>query len=244
VGSIHHDERDCDEAAIGRRGNTKLVAQLNSPKSREQLQANLSTVVAQVQSARAEGKEPDEKKVVAISNALLEVSQNHPELPETWRAATELISYKSDKLRSIQGKLPPCDFKGVQPQMKQWTVGPEGGVNGTYGYAFYLSKCSLKLEDVPDLANKEADAPFKWVHMVDGIYRFPIFLTRGEVIYDGGPLNYDAGFAFINCTFDLHDDGVPSAGGQRILTAALKSEDLTRVDTMSKQESTANFTGE
>ena len=54
-------------------GNAKIVAELKSPKSSAQLQANLSTVIAQVQTARVDGKQPNAKKVNALSDALSEV---------------------------------------------------------------------------------------------------------------------------------------------------------------------------
>ena len=54
-------------------GNKQIVAELTNPESPQQLQANLSTVVAQVRSVRVNGKKPDPKKIAGLSNAVAQV---------------------------------------------------------------------------------------------------------------------------------------------------------------------------
>jgi hypothetical protein len=77
-------------------GTGDIVSELRQPKSPDQLRASLSTVVAQVQTAKAEGKKPDEKKIAALSGAVAEVIKRDSTTPEAWQAAGELISYRSE----------------------------------------------------------------------------------------------------------------------------------------------------
>ena len=94
---------------------------------------------------------------------------------------------------------------------------------------FYLSNCSLKLEDVPPLrvTAMPENSPIKTGP--GGSLDFPVYLTNGEVIYDGGPIPHDAGFVFVNCTFDLRTTDVPAEPARDLLNAALNSDDLNRI---------------
>ena len=206
--------------------SSKIVAELKSPKSPQQLRATLTTATAEIQTARAAGIKPNEKKLVALTGAISQVVAHNPELPEAWRAATELISYRSETSHPDSRNLSPCNLQDMKPEQKQKTM-PNGDI--TITQAFFLSNCSLRLEDVPAMVIPEADLPFKTVRFVDGKARFPVILSYGEVIYEGGPLAHDAGFIFEDCSFDLRTNGVPDQKGRELLTAALNSNDLYRV---------------
>ena len=215
--------------------NTKLVTELETPKSPQQLQANLTTVTAQIQTARVNGIKPNEKKVVALSRAISQVVVHNPDLPEAWHATTELISYRSEIAHPTPEHLPSCNFQGIQPEMREWERKPNGDI--TMGVGFFFSNCSMKLEDVPALTMPEDKVPFKWVHFVDGISRFTVYLTNGEVIYGGGQLQHESGFAFKNCAFNLQTISIPDNAAQAVLVAALKSHDLSSVSTESTKPS-------
>lgn len=207
--------------------NTKLVTELKEPKSPEQLQAGLSTVIAQVQRARVEGKPPNPQKVEALSKAVSEVVQSDPNLPEAWSAAAELISYRTGATHPAAAHLPPCDLSSAKPESRPGAL-PNNQPGLIFG--FFFSKCSLKLEDVPPLLFTPSELPKDWpiqIHQVLGVYiSFPVRLTDGEVIYDGGPIPHGDGFVFTNCVFNIHVNGVPNTYGKSMLTAALKSYDL------------------
>jgi len=210
-------------------GVTNLVAHLESPKSTEQLQAGLSTVIAQVQTARAEGVRPNEKKVASLTQAVSHVVQSDPNLPEAWNAATELISYRSQLLRSGPEPLAPCNLHDIKPEVK--TEGSPNAVGGlSIRPGFYLSNCSLKLEDVPDLTMSAEEVPNSLVKFTGkGKVAIPLYLTDGEITYYGGPLRYSA-FFFINCTFRLQANGIPDDSAQKLLIAVLNTPDLRYVN--------------
>ena len=92
------------------------------------------------------------------------------------------------------------------------------------------------MEDVPPLLISTEDWPKDWpvqAREVPGVtgtkVGIPVYLNNGEVIYDGGPISHEAGFVFINCIFNLHTTSVPDKPARELLTAALKSDDLTQV---------------
>ncbi len=210
-------------------GGSKIVAELEAPKSPEQLQANLSTVIAQLQTAKVKGIKPDEKKVKALSGALSQVVEHNQNLPEAWSATAELISYQSQILHPIPEHLPACNLNGLKPETRP-TRTPTGALD--YNPGFYLSNCALRLEDVTPLTVTEVPSDFG-IKFINPDHRnrvgFPIYLSNGEVIYNGGPIQTKQGFVFVNCVFNLHTRGVPDAPAQDLLMAALKSDDLSQV---------------
>lgn len=203
----------------------KLVAELKSPKSMEQLKANLSTVVAQIRTAQVNAKPPDPGKTKVLSRVLSEVVTSQPQLPEAWSAAAELVSYETQGTREPVA-LPPCDIKNAEPESRQVSL-PNGGTEYQLGY--FLSKCSLRLEDVPNMVTS-AKHPIRNLPGIQnggrGGMSFPLRLTDGEVIYDGGPIAHEAGFIFQNCIFHIHILTVPDKPGRDLIEAALQNDEF------------------
>ena len=73
----------------------------------QQLQAALATVTAQVQTARADGKAPDEEKVKALASAVSHVVQHKPDSPEAWQTAAALVSYRAVASKPVEPKDAP-----------------------------------------------------------------------------------------------------------------------------------------
>lgn len=205
---------------------SEIVNNIEHPKTTEDLAANLTLASAQIQVARAEHRKPDSSKLASLQHAIADAASEHTDLPAAWSAAAELISYRSSALHEFPQRLPPCDLVDLKPESRTWRLS-NGVVMGTAGY--YLSDCSLRLEDVPPLA--VTDAGPLHVKPPDSIL-LVVSLTNGEVIYDGGPIRHEGGFVFENCTFDLRTDGVPTGAARQILTAALTSKDLIQVSTL------------
>jgi hypothetical protein len=93
--------------------NTQLVAELKHPKSDEQLKANLSTVVAQVQRARVNGVKPDLTKVSSLTNAVAQVVKSEPQIPEAWQAAVQLVNYRTASLSAAPSAEYACSKANV-----------------------------------------------------------------------------------------------------------------------------------
>ena len=205
---------------------SEVVNNIEHPRTTDELAANLTLASAQIQLARAEHRKPDSSKLASLQHAIADAASEHTDLPAAWSAAAELISYRSSALHEFPQHLPPCNLVDIKPESRTWRL-PNGVIMGTTGY--YLSDCSLRLEDVPPLAVTDA-GPFH-VKPTDTIL-LVVSLTNGEVIYDGGPIRHEGGFVFENCTFDLRTDGVPTGAARHILTAALTSKDLIQVSTL------------
>jgi hypothetical protein len=205
---------------------SEIVESIEHSKTTDQLAANLALASAQIRVARVEHREPDSTKLASLQHAIVDAEGEHQDLPAAWSAAAELISYRSSSLHGFPGHLPQCDLVNLKPESREWRLA-NGVVMGTAGY--YLSNCSLRLEDVPPLAVTDA-GPFH-VKSPDTIL-LVVSLTNGEVIYDGGPIRHGGGFVFVNCTFDLRTEGVPTGAARQILAAALTSKDLIQVSTL------------
>jgi hypothetical protein len=208
-------------------GTTKLVAELKSPASPEQLRANLTTVIAQVQTANANGRKPDSQKVQAISAALSKVVQSNPGLPEAWSAAAEVVSFRNEISHPNLPALPECRIDQAKPEIIEKAI-PNGK---SWDMGYFFSKCRLKLEDVPPMLLTPSEWPKDWpVQFVEmngakGTHAgLPVYLTDGQVIYDGGPIAHEAGFVFIDCALRLKTKDVPDSRVRDILDLALKNE--------------------
>lgn len=194
-------------------GNTKLVTELKSPKSPDQLQANLSTVVAQIQMARVEGKPPDEKKVAALSGALAKVVQDSPSLPEVWQAAAQLVDYKFQPKQTDES-LPNClDMVPPEAPEVDRIQTPDGAVDypnfsgpQTQGWMahIYLGKCVLDLDDEGDFDNTSVGKYFQRVRKHHPQAAIFIIVVQDAVIkYSGGKMLPVSAIQFANCAFEI-----------------------------------------
>lgn len=216
-------------------GSTKLVAELKAPKSPEQLQANLTTVSGQLQTARVEGKEPDHAKLATLSGALSQVVQHHPDLPEAWQAAIQLVDYKfqapiratslpdcldtlppnneeTDRLYTPTGQVDYPNFSGPQTQ-------------GWMSHVF-LAHCQLNLDDNGDFDSTSVGKFFQKVraHHPQATL-FVLVLNDAHITYSGGKMLPMSGIQFTNCTFEFKPpSGVPSKISQSITTQLLAAD--------------------
>jgi hypothetical protein len=208
-------------AVIESGGDTKLVTQLESPKSPQQLQASLTTVLAQVQTAQAEGKKPDAKKLRNISSAVNTVVKKNPELPEGWRVASALISYDSPQPNV---ELPDCAT--ITPTQLSWVPLDPQSKGTPPPHQFTLRNCHLNL-----------DAPLPASHFtpVGQPESFTIVCDHCLVTYSGGaiPLLGLKGYVnliFNNCRFAISASGEPPPAGKGLMEALLVSDDKSHVE--------------
>lgn len=205
-------------------GNARIVADLKNPKSQQELQANLSTVIAQVQTARVNGTKPNAKKVEALSGALTHVIQSDPQLPEAWQAAAQLVSFKS----SPQGRPvdTPCFTGGPMQDMNE----PPLGANN-YSLSIIAANCVADISDAENFSRANGSYIADWEQKlaprrVSIIVRF----IGAHIIYRGGPLFPNVtGFVFQNCTFDIAVPVVPPPGGRTVTQQLLEAKNLNNV---------------
>lgn len=195
-------------------GNAKLVAELRAPKSTEQLQANLATITAQIQTARVNGEQPDAKKVEALSKALAQVVQKNPQLPEAWQVAGELISYRAipAKPASTLAECSPVVFTGMPQQ--DWRI----------PVLLQLQNCTIALDDLAQLSPKLMGLLARDQGQV---YKSALLLRNVHVVYRGGAIALPVrALIFNNCTFEFDLDGSPPAPGNSLTETLLVATDI------------------
>jgi hypothetical protein len=206
-------------AVIESGGDTKLVTQLQSPRSPQQLQAALATVTAQVQMARANDKPPDVKKVQALSAAVSKIVKDQPNLPEAWQTAAALVSYRSPTKTAPV----PNDCSGEQnPVLMQGLL---RGVD-TMLRGLHYDDCTVVLDE--DFAARVAN-------VLPQIYpnyqaRTVLKFNRVHVIYRGGRLPPADELLFVKCTFDFKFAGAPHPTGESLTQTLLTAQNIDQVN--------------
>lgn len=207
-------------------GNPSLVAQIKAPASPAQLKANLSTVVAQVETAKANNKPPEPAKVEALSHAVSAVVKRDPSLPEGWQAASALVSFRP---ASNDVLLPPsltALVGGPKPNdadcfTKKLEVIPPPPIPAGQPANVVLSDCTLRMDAPADfLKAMDRDTPggggaffaFEGVNLT---------LVRVHLVYRGGPLIQPDKVVMYGCTFDFDLDKQPPPRGVRLIMALL-----------------------
>jgi hypothetical protein len=192
-------------------GNTKLVADLRAPKSPQQLQANLSTVIAQVQNARLAGKPPNPKNIEAVSIALADVVRKQPDVPEGWNAAAQIISYRSSRM--FPSSKPDCETELNPPppaMLKNQTKATEW---------IYLHDCTLHLDNL-----------ISWRDKNDKTLTSIAFTCNDvEIVYRGGPILPITSLQLVHCTFDFQINNEPPPPARRLTEALLAASDINKI---------------
>jgi hypothetical protein len=212
------------QQAINDGGTAKIVSELKSPKSQEQLRASLSTVIAQVQTAKAEKKEPDTSKVSALSDAVDSVVKRNPTLPEAWQAAAQLVSFRSSQPTTEITK--KC-FEWPHDPKPQTNVKPGDGHH--VAFEVWDSNCTLDFRNPEDM-ERTVERNMR-LHSAD----FPnldyilVRLDNAHVIYGGEDLKM-VRFLFVNCTFEVELPKVPPPNGRKLTEQLLEAKDIRNVE--------------
>lgn len=217
--------------AIEDGGTTHLVAQLYSPRSSQQLQANLATVSAQAQMAMVEGKRPNRKKVDSLSRALTQVVQKNPELPVAWQAAIHLVNYKFEPGRET-ASLPNClnlpvtgekAFRGNKDGTFHQTSPSEDAQAPIQGAVVVAQNCQLDLDDDGNFNSTQVAKDFRDAKEKHPRTSFFILsVTNAHVVYSGGKLIPINEIRFVNCSFEIKPpSGLPNSQSQSITTQLL-----------------------
>jgi len=196
-------------------GNKQIVSELKDPKSQAQFKATLSTVVAQVQVARANGTKPNEQKVANLSRAVSQASQRDPELSEVWRAASELVSYRSPAPVKNLGNCNSRPYSDVTP-----IVTPVE--NQIVMNVINFHDCTIDLGDVDGFLAGGGGQHYKraiaaMATATNGQMVTVYTFDRVHIIYHGGPVLPTASqFIFADCTFDFDLTRMPPPEGQKV----------------------------
>jgi hypothetical protein len=212
--------------ALADGGNTKLVADLQSPNSPQQLQANLNMVVAQIKSDRANNKQPNPDKVKALSRAVAQVTKKDPNLAETWQAASQLINFRIPAA-SIPSS--PC-FHERRPLDQLPSNAPTNGT--AYEITLDVKDCTFDLDDTERVVKQDEDAINERMKNAGSsiAFRITFQFQRVHIIYKGGGLPSIVNmYVFRDCTFDWQLPSVPATPGQKITQQLLEAENPSNV---------------
>jgi hypothetical protein len=200
--------------------SSKIVAELKSPKSPQQLQANLNTVVADIQTATANGNKPNEKKVAALSGALSQVVKKNPELPEAWRAVATLVSYRSSDVLRLHASMPDCDVS-QEPRLIAESETPEIPYQQNAGRkGFLFRNCRLHLDRLPSgkvVTGRSTNGDKIFIGWVAFVIDCEIVLNDSGLEENGVEMFY-----FVNCQLKYQIERTPPALTQKLLLASLQ----------------------
>lgn len=226
------------EQADAQRG-IQIVAQLKSPQSAQQLQANLTTVTAQIETAKAEGKAPDASKVQPLSNAISDVVKKNPDSPVAWNTAMQLVNYRFSPKTTDLSSLPDCLALPMIGGRSELQV---PGADGTPAHIPFpqnvklsmekwegmvvVQDCRLDLDDDGNFASTSVAKGFEddKKHQQEINY-FVLEVNNAYITYRGGKLLPINEIRFKNCSFHIQPTlDVPDKRRQAITQQLLEAK--------------------
>jgi hypothetical protein len=195
------------------------------------LQKNLNLVAAQVQIARSAGKKattPNSGKAAkALSTSIATVANQHPDVPQVWNAAAQLISYRSDLQTDFrQDSQSSCLTPHVSGGDVSASAGPDK--NGSEALTIELKDCTLVLDDVDAFSRSQVEYGYEHVLMS----RIPLVrildLDHVTVVYKGGPIIPVSQIVFHQCSLDFQippgNLSVPPAPARQLMQNLLAAD--------------------
>jgi len=226
------------EQADQQRG-IQIVAQLKSPQSPQQLQANLTTVTAQIETAKAEGKPPDSSKVQPLSKALSDVLKKNPDLPVAWNTAMQLVNYRFSPSSLDVSTLPSClDLPMHGPQSELQVPGSDGRPthvpfpanvklnNEKWEGMVVVQNCRLDLDDDGNFASTSVGKGFEDDLRHQRLINYLVLeVNNAYITYRGGKLLPINEIRFKNCSFQIQPTlDVPDKRRQAITQQLLEAK--------------------
>lgn len=207
-------------------GNKALVASLENPKSPALLKANLATVTASIETARAQGTKANPEKTLPLSFAVNKVIQDKNAPSEAWQTASQLINYRS----GIENPpvLPSCDPKGHLDETGLKT--PKPPQNDGINISVMFRNCILVIDD-PALANYylSATADYRQEYHIPAERIFINYLLQNvHIVYRGGLIEA-ASIIMNQCSFEFQLNSTPSPRGRIVVERLLQAENIDAV---------------
>jgi hypothetical protein len=198
-------------------GSKQIVSDLRPTSSPSIVKAAFSTVIAQVQTARAHNKAPEDSKVSPVSIAVADAVRKNPDLSEGWQASSELISFRTS------GGNEPGEVKCDKPdQFEAFNTGVEPFDPATSQAIPLITyrNCALDIGDLEAFEHGTVGDMKRAIHK--NVY-FSFVLDHVHVIYRGGPVIPANAIVFSNCTFDFRVNSTPPPKGANLMEALLEA---------------------
>jgi hypothetical protein len=143
VNSISKDVSGLKQAEKDR--DVQIVKQIAAPTNPTLFHEAVANATHSIQQAAIEKRPPSPVKVEALSDALAKATSQSDVSPDTWRLASEFISYRSDaKVGFASQTLPQCSH--LKPEKSAKPSAPS--------LILSASNCVLNLNDLDSLAEK------------------------------------------------------------------------------------------
>ncbi len=214
-------------------GSHELVSELEKASTPAAVAAQMTVIKGQIALEAAQGKKPNEKKIEAISPALLLAAKRYPEVSETWSAVSTLVSYRTSSVvfpRELNpDSLPDCDVDKEKTTFLPQTYGfPPSAMGYEEGYLF--RDCRLYLDRLPGhrktftiLPDPNSPNPnFRQGGPAAIVY--PAYALNVVIVWRGNFSDNDIlSLTTLNCKFQFAVNDVPNRQGQNLLLAALQN---------------------
>ncbi len=152
---------------------------------------------------------PDSSRITRSGTLLSAVVNTHPDLPETWQTAAQLITYRSVASNNIPLTSKPCRNMNI-------VIDGERGVDGVYEH-LELSNCVMDLDNNPAIG---------WNDMPGYEY---LVLHNVRIRYKGGEIPNLGRVLFDHCVFEFQINVVPPAPAQYLTKTLLLASDINKV---------------
>jgi hypothetical protein len=203
---------------------------IESPGSRQQLDANLALLTGQILVDQVEGRKPKSENLIKISSAVKVASDNSPDDPEVWRAAMQLVDYKFQTRPVPSLPLPNC-FEMAMQQTDDLYRNRQGAFigeaphtpGGATGELFNVSNCEVDLDDDGNFNSTVLGKIIERDKNEDPTLReFALRISNARIKYSGGKLLPFSFIEWSNCTFEPKPmNGIPSKSVQSFTSQLL-----------------------
>jgi hypothetical protein len=234
--SMHGDIQAIKQNAKDHGG--EIVENIANPKGDAQLAANLALAGAQIQVARSENRPSDPRKLQQLQSVIAKAAETHPNVPEAWQAAAQLVSYRYQAMDvPLATQLPDCLDTVVPGRNIDRVTQLDGSVVAEPGFTtsqapkwmahVILANCSLNLDDDGTFSRTSVGKFFEEVkkHHPNADF-FSIVLSHVRITYSGGKMLPVSEIRYQDCVFEVkQSSGMPSIRS-RALTNQLLTANL------------------
>jgi hypothetical protein len=218
------------------------VKGLESPVSDATLAADLQLLSAQIRVDEVRKAQAKPENVQMLASALTEVTKKHPELPETWQAAAQLVNYKYQAQDKSVSELSNClggngERYKYSSKFSANAVPSAGNAEQAQipldsllpgvmpAFVLTIRDCALNLDDDGNfpstLLGRAVEEARKSAPELSA-YSLVLNMFNVHVTYTGGKLIPVKGILFRDCTFEFKSRlGIPSKGSQQITSQLL-----------------------
>jgi hypothetical protein len=177
-------------------------------------------------------------EIIEAASATSALAKAHPDVPQVWQTAAELVSYRSELSQiTLPKDLPNCLYTIVPGNNFDRITTPSGQKVDVPGFSSYqssggwmshvmLANCVLYLDaqGFEDTPVGKFFAEVRKQHPNTSL--FSLVLSNARIVYSGGTILPVTEVQFTNCIFDFKPSSITPASRGRALTDQLLTANL------------------